>query len=80
MTAKARRRLARKVAPGGAQRHPGFVIDFGNAPRPGCEESSHPFGVQTPHNMTPRGGSLRSLTPGYLPCTPPACTCGHRLL
>ena len=28
MTAKARRRRARKVAPGGAQRHPGFVIDL----------------------------------------------------
>jgi hypothetical protein len=33
-----------------------------------------PFGVRFFYGCAvPRGGSLRSLTPGYIPHTPPAC-------
>src|SRR5678815_4428900 len=35
--------------------------------------SSHPFRGAVLWAAVPRGGSLRSLTPGYIPRTPPAC-------
>ncbi len=60
----ARRRRERKVAPGGAERHPGFISRAAFAPGRGARNPCTPAGVQHSRYGNPGLRSLRSLNPG----------------